>query len=147
MVERRSNEIEPNHPGKTPPGSGFSTRKEWGISTFSLQTILTTKGVTYFSAWSLYLYILTNKSTNLCFIHICEVTEALEFPAAHLGATAWPSLCCSSGKKRTNRDKQGGESFKNLGAEGFLQLKVFSYQPHFQLWIQSALATALCGFS
>lgn len=85
MVQRRSNEIEPYHPGKTPPGSGLSTRKEKGISTFSLQTILTTEGVTYFSALSLYLYTLTCKSTNLCFIHICEVTEALEFP------------CCTSG--------------------------------------------------
>lgn len=50
MVQRRSNEIEPYHPGKTPPGSGLSTRKEREISTFSLQTILTTEGVTYFSA-------------------------------------------------------------------------------------------------
>lgn len=147
MVQRRSNEIEPHHPGKTPPGSGLSTRKKWGISTFSLQTILTTKEVTYCSAWALYLYTLISKSTNLCFIHICEVIEAQKlwsFPAAHLGATACPSLCCSSGKERTSRDKQGGESFQNLGAEGFLQLKVFSYQPHFQ---QSALATALCGSS
>lgn len=144
MVQSRSNEIEPHHPGKTPPCSGLSTRKEWGISTFSLQTILTTKEVTYFSAWALYLYTLTSKSTNLCFIHICEVTEALEFPCCTSGSHSLTFTCCSSGKERTSRDKQGGESFQNLGAEGFLQLKDFSYQPHFQ---QSALATALCGSS
>lgn len=144
MVQQRSNEIEPNHPGRTPPG--FSTRKEWGISTFSLQTILTTKGVTYFSAWSIFIFLQVRAQICALFTFV-KWQKLWSSPLHHLGATAWPSLCCSSGKKRTNRDKQGGESFKNLGAEGFLQLKVFSYQPHFQLWTQSALATALCGSS
>lgn len=123
MVQRRSNEIEPYHPGKTPPGSGLSTRKEWGISTLSLQTILTTKEVTYCSAWALYLYTLTSKSTNLCFIHICEVTEAQKlwsFPAAHLGATAWPSLAAPQGRKGPAEINRGESHSRTLG------LKVFS---------------------
>lgn len=91
-----------------------------------LCTVLTTKGVIYFSAWSLYLCILTSKSTSLCFIHICEGTEALEFPCCTSGShSLWPSLCCSSERRGTSRDKQWGESFKNPGAEDFLQLKVF----------------------
>jgi len=48
MVQRRNNGTKPNQPGKTPSGSGFNTRKERRLSTFSLQIILMTKGAIYF---------------------------------------------------------------------------------------------------
>lgn len=48
MVQRRNNGIEPNQPGEIPSVSGFSTRKESGLSMFSLQIILIMKGVIYF---------------------------------------------------------------------------------------------------
>lgn len=62
-----------------------------------------------------YLYTLTSESTSQCFIQVCEVTEAL----LHIWE-AQPDLhsAAPQGGKGPAEINEG-QSFKNLGAQGF----------------------------
>lgn len=88
---------------------------------FSLQTVLATKGVIYFSAWSLYLYI----PSRLCFVHICEVTEAREFPCCTSGSPSLTFTLLLLREEGTSRDKQGGV-IQDPSTEGFFLSATFS---------------------
>lgn len=153
MVQRRNNGIKPNQPGKIPSGSGFSTRKEWGLSTFSLQIILIMESFISRGekAWGLLLYYRVPGLHILTFLQVpalvCAIFALVKWPniwsftAAHLWATAWFPLCCSSVSKGISRDTWGklalgswrneGESnYRSLGGclitEGFLLSAIFS---------------------
>lgn len=55
------------------------------------------------------IFIFLQVRAQVCALFIFVKWQKLwSFPAAHLGATAWPSLCCSWGKKGTSRDNQRG---------------------------------------
>lgn len=66
----------------------------------------------------LYSCLGSDSSSGVSLLHIWEAQPDLHSAAPQGG--------------KEPAEINGGESFKNLGAEAFLQLKVFSYQPQFQ---------------
>lgn len=106
---------------------------------FSLQTVLATKGVIYFSAWSLYLSI----PSSLCFVHICEVTEAREFPCCTSGSPSLTFTLLLLKEEGTSRDKRGSHS-RSFNWRFLLISHIFNceHEVHIQL-LHVALLTFL----